>query len=94
MITSHWVMDKPLPVKRVIPPRAICITVMPTPINNQAATSFEDRSVEFIYSCFRIGTKVQDNKPSLIFDKMNLETIGGIVDICCRVTIFLSNGIN
>jgi hypothetical protein len=38
-------MDNPLPVNRVMPPRAICITVIPTPISNQVATCLEDLSV-------------------------------------------------
>lgn len=59
VITSHSVIDNPLPVSRVIPPNAICITVIPTPINNQVATSFEERSVVFIipFSEWHKGTE-------------------------------------
>src|SRR5690606_40657674 len=36
----HSVIDNPLPVRRVIPPKRICTTNMKTPKYNQRATAF------------------------------------------------------
>src|SRR5688572_22582120 len=49
VITSHSVIDKPEPVRRVMPPKIICTITMPTPTKSQIATGLEDdRSAGFI----------------------------------------------
>src|SRR5688572_17879728 len=43
VITSHSVIERPEPVKRVIPPKIICTMIMNTPISNHIATGLEER---------------------------------------------------
>jgi len=45
MIGFHSVIDRPEPVKRVIPPSNTCIIIMKIPTSNQVATGLDDRSI-------------------------------------------------